>query len=33
MLLLAEDPEVAAAVILTDGHMEYPAEPMPHSTR
>jgi predicted metal-dependent peptidase len=30
LLHLAEDPEVEAALLLTDGYIEYPAEPMPY---
>jgi predicted metal-dependent peptidase len=31
LLRLAEDPEVAAAVVLTDGDIDYPQEPVPYS--
>jgi hypothetical protein len=30
MLTLADDPLVRAAVIITDGDIAYPAEPMPY---
>jgi predicted metal-dependent peptidase len=30
MLLLADDPEVEAVVVLTDGYISYPDEPMPY---
>jgi predicted metal-dependent peptidase len=29
--LLADDPEVEAAVVLTDGEIDYPSEPMPYA--
>jgi predicted metal-dependent peptidase len=31
MLRLAENPEVSAAIVLTDGDIEFPEEPMPYS--
>jgi predicted metal-dependent peptidase len=31
MLRLAEDPDVTAAIVLTDGDIEYPEEPVPYS--
>ncbi len=31
MLRLAEDPEVAVAIVLTDGEIDYPHEPVPYS--
>ncbi len=31
MLRLADNPEVGAAVVLTDGEIDYPPEPMPYS--
>jgi predicted metal-dependent peptidase len=30
LLRLAEDPEVSAAIVLTDGDIEYPQEPLPY---
>lgn len=32
MLRLAEDPDVEAVIVLTDGWIDYPAEPMPYET-
>src|SRR5262249_56481111 len=31
MLRLGEDPDVGSAIVLTDGDIEYPPEPVPHS--
>jgi predicted metal-dependent peptidase len=31
MVYLADDPEVEAAVVLTDGYISYPASPMPYT--
>jgi predicted metal-dependent peptidase len=31
MLRLADDPEVAAAVVLTDGEIDHPPEPLPYN--
>jgi len=30
LLRLAEDPEVEVAMVITEGYIEYPAEPMPY---